>query len=235
MLSVGPAVAPRVAAQTTQDSYHLNKDVAEACSFRNTRKCARLIARVWDRFASTALSALPSGFSRDGVFPEAAAPALLALNGFATPDLRPSGCGQLPVNREQLTRLVCNARDQLRPYGRTSWERENRRLEEVNRILVDAQCLPADALDVCPEKPVTVASAMPVEAEPVSTRSGDSPDPHRSETLASALRAENVQSPESPEIDATMGLANQGLSEPIVDLQERLIPSRLPRVLVVLQ
>lgn len=225
MLSVGPAFVPRVAGQTTQDSYHLNKDVAEACSFRDTRRCARLIARVWDRFASTALSALPSSFRRDGVFPEAAAPALLALNGFATPNLRSSGCSQLPVSREQLTRLVCNARDQLRPYGRTSWERENRRLEEVNRILVDAQCLPADAIDLCPQKPVTIAGARPVESEPLSTHADDARNPDRSEALAhstlavNVLRGGGIESQESAETNDMTYSVDQGLAEPIVNLQ----------------
>lgn len=225
MLSVGPAFVPRVAGQTTQDSYHLNKDVAEACSFRHTRTCARLIARVWDRFASTALSALPSSFRRDGVFPEAAAPALLALNGFATPSLRSSGCSQLPVNREQLTRLVCNARDQLRPYGRTSWERENQRLEEVNRILVDAQCLPADAIDLCPQKPVTIAGARPVASEPVSTHADDVLDADRVETIASSpladnvLRGEGIESPASVEIRDMAYSIDQSFAEPIVNLE----------------
>lgn len=228
MVSVGPAFAARVSGQTTQDNYHLNRDVAEACSFRNTRKCARLIARVWDRFSSTALSALPSGFRRDGVFPEPAAPALLALNGFATPGLRSSGCGQLPVSREQLTRLVCNARDQLRPYARTSWERENRRLEEVNRILVDAQCLPADALDLCPQKPVTVASAAPVASESVPMPVSDPQDPNHLEPLAPAPVGEHAQSAESsgdpegtgnPGNNDTRELADESLSQPIVNLQ----------------
>lgn len=201
MLSAGPATVADVAAQTSPDEYHLNRDVAEACSLRNTRRCARLIARVWDRFSSTALSALPTGFRRDGAFPEPKAPALMALSGFATPTLRSSGCGQLPVSREQLTRLLCNARDQLRPHSRTSWARENRRLEEVQRLLVDAQCLPVDALDLCPPSgATTVVLAAPDESDALAPR----------EALESATLTENI---------APIDLAGQGVSKPLVDLQ----------------
>jgi hypothetical protein len=198
LVSAGPALVRDAAAQTTQDDYHLNKDVAEACSFRNTRKCVRVMARVWDRFSNTALSALPSGFRRDGVFPGPTAPAMLALNGFATADLRTKGCAQLPVSREQLTLLVCHAREQLRPYGRTNWERENRRLEEVQRFLTDLSCLPADALDRCAQKPV--ASVTPDE-------SVDRPSP------------DGLEVPPPAEIGEPIDLADQRRSEPVVNLQ----------------
>jgi hypothetical protein len=196
-----------VAAQTGPGDYHVNKEVAEACSFRNTQKCARVIARLWDRFASTALSALPLGFGRDGVFPEPNAPSLLALNGLAAlnglvrPDGRFAACPTLPVTGEELTRLVCNAREQLRPYGRTSWDRENRRLEELSRLFADAKCLPADVLALCSKRSVTTVA---------STTDGDS---------GLTLPGLALEIPPPAEASDPIDLVDERRPEPFVDLK----------------